>query len=137
MLGAITLTAAIMWQIISAFCIGAVAILAYMRWDTRRENRRRHANKIANELRNIGLTFIPEVLENYGVGDLSGVAANLANAYSIFADDEQRREVVAKIRTKLLKAALAIPEDRAKVMEIIAEATAAREPNPQTLPKTP
>lgn len=128
MIGALTLTTAVVWQLVSALCIGIVAVMAYMRWDTRRENRRRHANRIASELRNIGLTALPEVLEDYGVGDLSGVAAKLANAYSVFADDEQRKEAIAKIRIRLVKAALQNPEDKAKLLELIAASEASTTP---------
>jgi ribosomal protein L30/L7E len=57
--------------------------------DTEVENRRRAAAKLAGTLRALGLRKTPEFLEDYAVGDYSGMAEKIKELVKLFANGEQ------------------------------------------------
>jgi hypothetical protein len=54
--------------------------------DTAKEERRRNATKIAGMLRANGLEVLPDVFEDYAVGDYSGLAKSIAKAANLLND---------------------------------------------------
>jgi hypothetical protein len=96
--------------------------------DTEKEDRRRAANQTAGVLRALGLKKTPEFLEDYGVGDYSGMANKIKELAKLFltgqdalvAEFGQVFESVldAKLKTETGRAYIAAKlEDATKVTD--------------------
>lgn len=99
---------------------GAVAIGAFLfRKDTDVETRRRHAIEIAQELRVEGLDHVPAILNDYAVGDYSGMANRVKSWYEFLRNDENRRAFLDGFLKKQLSRAMEDPNRRAFVLETV------------------
>lgn len=89
--------------------------------DTETEDKRRAANKFAGILRSYGLSRIPAIFEDYGVGDYSGIATKIKAIVELFTSGE---EVFAKefavVFDKVLDAQLGTEAGRALIKAKIA-----------------
>jgi len=56
----------------------SLAGVAVVKLDNRVENRRRSANDLATRFREEGVPFLPELLDDYVVGDYGGLAKSVA-----------------------------------------------------------
>jgi hypothetical protein len=97
--------------------------------DTEIEDRRRAANKLASHLRVLGLSKIPEFLEDYGVGDYSGMADKLKRLVDLFTSGEEH--VIAEfdqVYSNVLSAKLKTPEGRTMLAAMLADASNETDP---------
>jgi hypothetical protein len=110
------------------YVLGAAlaAVLAYgagnwlFKKDTEVENQRRAANKLAGVLRSQGLEKVPAFLEDYGVGDYSGMATRIKNLVELFGDPDSVIKEFSKVFENVLKAKLADPAGRALIQAQLA-----------------
>lgn len=108
------------WSILIA--VGVVA-LGYVagRWlfqkDTEVEDRRRAAFRISGALREKGMTVLPGFLEDYAVGDYSGMAHKLKEASAILFNEAAVAQEFEKVFQKLLEVKLRDPDAKAKLLE--------------------
>ncbi len=92
--------------------------------DTEIENRRRAAAKLAGILRSLGLSKTPEFLEDYAVGDYSGMAEKIKELVKLFLSGQDA--VVAeysKVFDAVLAAKLSTEAGRAFIAAKLEEAT--------------
>lgn len=88
----------------------------FFKFDKAVEARRRAAGQVAGILRAKGLSVLPAILEDYGVGDYVGVAEKMEKAAVVFTHDPQniekefedvfRNVLIAKLADPAAKAAL-------------------------------
>jgi len=87
--------------------IGAVAVLGG-RWlytkDTEKEERRRAASKLAGVLRAGGLEHVPQFLEDYSVGDYSGMAKEIKKAALLLENPKHAEELFDAMADKVAAA---------------------------------
>jgi hypothetical protein len=106
---------------------GAVAIYLgtlLFKTDTKKEGRRRAANQLAGVLRALGLKKTPEFLEDYGVGDYSGMAEKIKELAKLFVNGQDA--VVAEfgqVFESCLTAKLTTETGRAYVAAKLEDAT--------------
>lgn len=111
------------WNLLIA--VGVVA-LGYVggrflyKKDTEKEERRRAAFKAAAGLQAQGLTVLPAFLEDYAVGDYSGMAKKLRDAASVLSNPAASQAEFANVFNKLLQAKLNDPAELAKIAEAVA-----------------
>jgi len=94
--------------------VGYLAAEWALKVDTKVEDRRRAANRLAGVMRSLGLRQTPKFLEDYGVGDYSGMGDEIIRLVELFASGEEA--VVAefeKVFERCLDAKLATEEGRA------------------------
>ena len=115
------------------FVLGAAlaALAAYnvggylFRKDTEVEDRRRAAAKLAGVLRSQGLVRLPAILEDYSVGDYSGLGNRIKNIVELLGDGE---EVVQKefdgVFNRVLEAKVKTPEGLALLKAKVGDAEA-------------
>lgn len=84
------------------------------------EDRRRHAIKLSGTLRGYGLSWFPELLDKYAVGDYSGMAQDIQTMVGLFT---QSPDVVVKefdqIFDRVLATKLASKEGRAYLKAVL------------------
>lgn len=108
-----------------AIYIGTVLFKA----DTATEDRRRAAAKLAGVLRALGLKKTPEFLEDYAVGDYSGMAEKIKVLVKLFLDGEDavvnefgsvfESVLAAKLKSETGRAYVAAKlEDATKVTDV-------------------
>lgn len=90
--------------------------------DTAKEERRRSAAKLAGMLRSNGLSHLPDFLEDYAVGDYSGMARNMAKAAALMSEPAAAEALFAKTVEQVAAARVA----RATVVDATAPATAVK-----------
>ena len=109
----------------------ALAFFAGMwlfRKDTEIENRRRQASSIAGVLKNTyGMTLIPGMLEDYSVGDYSGVARRIKDIAEILLDPKKAAVEFGKVFEHILEQRMKDPEARAALLEKIEKLRLAEE----------
>lgn len=112
---------------LSAATLVVVAGYFVTKWavkvDTKVEDRRRAANRLAGVMRSLGLRQTPEFLEDYGVGDYSGMGDKIVRLVELFASGEAA--VVAefeKVFERCLVAKLATEQGRAYLAAKLQEA---------------
>jgi hypothetical protein len=91
--------------IAGALAVTYIAVHFLYKADTATEGKRRSANKVAGLLRAKGLKLLPEILEDYGVGDYSGVGIKIHKAALILTHDP---DAVNKEFEEVFERALAI-----------------------------
>jgi hypothetical protein len=117
-------------------CVVGSAVAYYLgtllfKRDTKKEERRRAANQLAGTLRSLGLIKTPEFLEDYGVGDYSGMAEKLKRLAKLFLDSQEavvaefgqvfESCLAAKLKTESGRAYIAAKlEDATKVTDVSA-----------------
>ena len=83
------------------------------RKDTEIENRRRQAGKAAGTLANTyGMTIIPGILEDYSVGDYSGVARRVKDIAEILLDPVRAAAEFGRVFEHILEQRMKDPEQR-------------------------
>jgi hypothetical protein len=91
-----------------AFCLGQLLF----KGDNAIENRRRAATRLAGRLRELGFTRIPPILEDYSVGDYSGMIGKIRDVAEILGDDKERHAEFEKVFQLVLEAKMKDPEKR-------------------------
>lgn len=101
------------------------------RKDTEIENRRRLAGKAAGELRGkYGLTMIPLLLEDYSVGDYSGMATRIKDIAELLLDPKRTAVEFDEIFSRLLTIRMSDPESRTALLARIEKLRLAQEGSP-------
>lgn len=106
--------------VVGVVALGVVAGRWLFTKDTEVEDRRRAANRTAGILREKGLELIPSFLEDYGVGDYSGMAKKMKDAAVLLSNPASVDAEFEKVWEKLLAKKLSSPEELAKVEASIA-----------------
>ena len=106
-------------------CAVAVVVGKWLfKKDTEVENRRRAAAQLAGVLRSLGLKKTPEFLEDYAVGDYSGMAEKIKELVKLFINGEDA--VVAEftqVFDSVLAAKLSTETGRAYIAAKLEDAT--------------
>jgi len=97
-------------------------------FDTRVEDRRRAAAKLAGVLSQHGLVKIPDLLIDYSVGDYSGMGEHVIDVTKMFLAGERAvLDEFEKVFTNVLDAKLGTDEGRAYIAARLAEVKAEEE----------
>lgn len=113
-------------------CIVVAALLAigWASLDKKEEKRRKAFGKLSGTLRTYGLTRLPDMLDDYSVGDYSGFFQKLYKFADMLDDGD---DVVVKdfnqVFDRVLSAKAQTPEGRAYVKTVLAK----YEPAPATV----
>jgi hypothetical protein len=83
------------------------------------EDRRRKAIKLAGDCQKCGLDFLAPVLEDYSVGDYSGMVHRLRAFADDLRDDATRRQVLDRFFATQLAQRLTDDAQRRKILETI------------------
>lgn len=98
------------------------------RKDTEIENRRRLAGKAAGELRGkYGLSLIPSLLEDYSVGDYSGMATRVKDIAELLLDPKRAAAEFDEIFSRMLEIRMSDPEGRSALLARIEKLRLAQE----------
>ena len=115
--------------------VGCALAVVVGKWlfqrDTAKEDRRRAANQLAGVLRSLGLKETPLFLEDYGVGDYSGMAQKIKDLVKLFLNGQEsivnefgqvfESVLDAKLSTETGRAYVAAKlQDAAKVTDVSA-----------------
>jgi hypothetical protein len=96
--------------------------------DTAIENRRRSATRLAGRLRELGFTRLPPILEDYSVGDYSGMIGKIRDVAEMLGDEKERQAEFERVFQLILEAKMKDPEKRdalVKTFEKLRAATTA------------
>lgn len=80
--------------------------------DTAIENRRRSATRLAGRLRELGFTRLPPILEDYSIGDYSGMIGKIRDVAELLGDEKERQAEFERVFQLLLEAKMKDPEKR-------------------------
>lgn len=80
--------------------------------DTAIENRRRAATRLAGRLRELGFTRLPPILEDYAVGDYSGMIGKIRDVAEILGDEKERQAEFERVFQLILESKMKDPEKR-------------------------
>ena len=109
--------------------LASIALYASGRFMFRRdeavEDRRRKAIKLAGDCQKCGLDFLAPVLEDYSVGDYSGMLHRLRGFADDIRDDATRRKILDHFFSTQLGQRLQDEAQRRKIVETIAATPAA------------
>jgi hypothetical protein len=83
------------------------------------EDRRRKAIKLAGDCQKCGLDFLAPLLEDYSVGDYSGLVHRLRSFADDLRDDATRRQLLDRFFETQLAQRLADDAQRRKILEAI------------------
>lgn len=108
--------------------VGVVALgFVVGRWlyqkDTEVEDRRRAALKISAALREKGLSRVGDFLEDYAVGDYSGMLKKLKDTAVVLSTDAGLQSEFAAVFDKLLAEKLADPAEAADIAKAAVKAS--------------
>ena len=107
----------------------AVAVWAFKK-DTKIENRRRGAAKLASVLSNLGLKRTPEFLIDYSVGDYSGMAERITELAKLFLSGEAAViEEFAQVFDSVLAAKLRTDSGRALIAAKLSDSVKSSDPS--------
>lgn len=84
--------------------------------DEQIEDRRRQAIKLAGECKTCGLEFLSPVLEDYAVGDYSGILHRLRALADDVRSDSQRQALLDRVFETQLAARMKTPESRQQIV---------------------
>lgn len=99
--------------------IGAVSFgVRFKNW---KESRRRKFNKLAEELSKRGLKDIPAIFSELGVGNKTGAVKKGLELAEILEDPDSRERYFKETMIRVAKAALADKDQKAALLELIAE----------------
>lgn len=106
--------------------LASIALYATGRFLFRRdeaiEDRRRKAIKLAGDCQKCGLDFLAPVLEDYSVGDYSGMLHRLRSFADDIRDDATRRQILDRFFETQLAARLQDEAQRRKIVETVSAA---------------
>lgn len=115
--------------------LASIALYATGRFLFRRdeavEDRRRKAIKLAGDCQKCGLDFLAPVLEDYSVGDYSGMLHRLRTFADDIRDDGTRRQILDHFFTTQLATRVKSEAERRKILETLE--AAAPNASPATL----
>lgn len=104
--------------------LASIALYATGRFMFRRdeaiEDRRRKAIKLAGDCQKCGLDFLAPVLEDYSVGDYSGMVHRLRTFADDIRDDATRRQILDRFFETQLARRLQDEPQRRKIAEAVA-----------------
>ena len=127
MLFALTLVPKLLASPLVMIALASVALYATGRFMFRRdeavEDRRRKAIKLAGDCQKCGLDFLAPVLEDYSVGDYSGMLHRLRTFADDLRDDATRRQLLDRFFATQLAARLRDEEQRRKIVEAVSQST--------------
>ncbi len=127
MLFALTLVPKLLASPLVMIALASVALYATGRFMFRRdeavEDRRRKAIKLAGDCHKCGLDFLAPVLEDYSVGDYSGMLHRLRTFADDLRDDATRRQLLDRFFATQLAARLRDEEQRRKIVEAVSQTT--------------
>lgn len=106
-------------------CVGAACWL--FKKDTEKENRRKAAMKMAGMFRSKGLKYVPELLEDYAVGDYSGMAKIIDHAAHALADPADAERIFDQMVDNVIaarKAGTTVDAALAAAKKAVEDATA-------------
>jgi hypothetical protein len=109
---------------VAAFVVGKLIFKV----DERVEDRRRSAMRLAGRLRELGFTRLPPLLEDYAVGDYSGVTGKLRELTDIFGDEKERQAEFEKVFRLILEAKFKDPEKRGSLLKLVDDLRAVNDP---------
>lgn len=92
--------------LIHAIVVFAVCLLCakfFYKTDERIEKRRRAAFGLALELKNQGMTWVPELLEDYAVGDYDSIGTKMVKMHELAKNDPALKAEFHAVFVKLLK----------------------------------
>jgi hypothetical protein len=92
--------------IVHAIIVFAVCLLCakfFYRTDERIENRRRAAFALAGELKAQGMTWVPDLLEDYAVGDYDSIGTKMVKIAELAKNDPAMKAEFHAVFVKLLK----------------------------------
>ncbi len=98
------------------------------RADTRVEERRRSAAKLSGTLREVGLTRIPSVLDDYAVGDYSGMVRGIRELGDDLKDPDKRSAEFERLFRLTLEHKLKDPEKRGTLVKLFEDLRAVHDP---------
>lgn len=106
-------------------CAVAVVVGKWLfKKDTEVENRRRAAAQLAGVLRSLGLKKTPEFLEDYAVGDYSGMAEKIKELVKLFINGEDAVVTeFTQVFESVLQAKLSTETGRAYIAAKLEDAT--------------
>lgn len=109
--------------------LASIALYATGRFLFRRdeavEDRRRKAIKLAGDCQKCGLDFLAPVLEDYSVGDYSGMLHRLRTFADDIRDDGTRRQILDHFFTTQLATRVKNEAERRKILEALEAAAPA------------
>jgi len=112
--------------------LASIALYASGRFMFRRdeavEDRRRKAIRLAGDCQKCGLDFLAPVLEDYSVGDYSGMLHRLRAFADDVRDDATRRQILDHFFSTQLATRLKDVAQRQKILEVIETTPAPQQP---------
>lgn len=93
---------------VAMFCVGQLLF----KGDSAVENRRRAATRLAGRLRELGFTRLPPILEDYSVGNYSGMIGKIRDVAEILGDEKERQAEFERVFQLILEAKMKDPEKR-------------------------
>jgi len=106
---------------IGAVTVGFVVSKFLYKKDTEVEDRRRAAIKISSSMKEKGLVTTAAFLEDYAVGDYSGMAKKLKDLSVVMSNPAAVEAEFAVVFAKLLQGKLNSPEGLAEIAKAVAE----------------
>lgn len=87
--------------------------------DTAVENRRRVATRLAGRLRELGFTRMPPILEDYAIGDYSGMISKIREVADLLGDERERQAEFDRVFQLVLEAKMRDPEKREALLKTV------------------
>ena len=110
----------------AAFLIGRILF----RLDSKIEDRRRNASKLAGKLDGLGLVRLPAVLIDYSVGDYSGMSSKIRELIEAIGEPAQRHAEFGKVVRAILSEQMKDPELRPGLIKFFNDTNKTTEPSP-------
>jgi hypothetical protein len=111
--------------IVHAVILFAIAVFA-SKWlykkDEKIEDRRRGAFKLAAEFRAKGMTWVPDLLEDYAVGDYDSIGVKLVKVGMLAHNDAALKSEFDTVFASLLKSKFQDPDAKAQLESLLEEA---------------
>ena len=125
MMFALTLAPKLLASPLVMIALASITLYATGRFMFRRdeaiEDRRRKAIKLAGDCQKCGLDFLAPVLEDYSVGDYSGMLHRLRAFADDIRDDATRRQILDRFFATQLTYRLRDAEQRRKIVEAVSQ----------------
>ena len=119
------------FAILAGITAAALLVRGLFRVDDVVEARRKDAIEISNDLGEVGLGVLQPLLNNYAVGDYSGLFGEAKRIARVMRDPAQRDAALLKLFNAQLDKRLSDPTERAEIQRRLTEAIS------RALPITP
>jgi hypothetical protein len=116
--------------------LGAIGVAMFFvgqllfKGDSAIENRRRVATRLAGRLRELGFTRLPPILEDYAVGDYSGMISKIREVADLLGDERERQSEFERVFQLVLEAKMRDPEKREALLKTVDRLRAVHERPP-------